>query len=112
MSNRASANIVLKDIKQQFADMLRRHPEEKKNSTGYVHDHLELKHVKAALWMFKHHQTQLNAYNLHHLIENYDQYKTLAEFSPKDMMIYYAEELEPGAFNPVHLIAYFSKNQP
>lgn len=100
---------MIKDIKNQFGEILKKYPEERKNSTGFVYDNLELNHVKAALFMHHNSGMHLNAYNLHDLILNYDQYKTLAEFSPDDMVIADLTDIQPGAFNPKHLTMYFKQ---
>ncbi len=99
--------LMLKDIKKQFKELLQEHPEEKKNSTGFVCDNLELHHVKAAIYMHQSNSMRINAYNLHDLILNYDQYKTLAELSPDEMEVADLTDIQPGAFNPKHLIIYF-----
>ena len=100
---------MLKDIKNQFGDLLKKYPKERKNSTGFVFDNLELHHVKAALFMHQNNGMRLNAYNLHDLILNYDQYKTMAELNPDDMVIADLTDIQPGAFNPKHLIMYFQQ---
>ncbi len=99
--------IILKDLKRQLQDFLTIHPEEQEKSTGFVHDNIELDHVKAAIFMHVNQGMQLNAYNLHDLILNYDQYKTLVECSPDDMVIADINDLQPGVFNPKNLIIYF-----
>ena len=98
---------MLKDIKKQFKDILKKYPEEKKNSVGYVCDNLKLHHIKAAIFMYQNNGMQINAYNLHDLIMNYDQYKTIAEFSPDDMVLVDLTDIQPGEFNPKHLVVYF-----
>ena len=98
---------ILRDIKKQFKDILKKYPEEKKNSTGFVYDNLELKHVKAAIYLYQNNGMNINAYNLHDLILNYDQYKTIAECSLDDMVLADLTYIEPGAFNPKHLVLYF-----
>ncbi len=100
---------MLNDIKKQFKEVLKEHPEEKKNSTGFVFDNLELHHVKAAIFMRRNNGMHLNSYNLHDLILNYDQYKTLAECSPDDAVIADLTDIQPGSFHPKHLILYFNK---
>ena len=102
-----SPEALLKDLKQKFGEFLKEHPEEKNNSTGFVCKNLELHHMKAAIYMDNHNSVRLDAYNLHDLIVNWDQYKAIAEFSPDDMVIHDAAEIEPGAFHPKHLIGYF-----
>ncbi len=99
--------LMLKDIKSQFAKLLEKHPEEKNNSTGFVYNNLELNHIKAAIYMYKNNGMHLNAYNLHDLILNYDQYKTITECSPDDMVISDLTDIKTGTFNPKHLIRYF-----
>lgn len=103
--------VLLKQIKKQSADLLIKHPEERKNSTGYVYDNLEVKHVKAALYMMTNNGFGLNAYNLHDLIANWDQYKMIAELSPTELVLHDATDIEPGAFNPKHLLEYFITEQ-
>lgn len=108
MSSKSTPEKELKKLKLFFGEFLKDHPEEKKNSTGYVHNHLEIKHVKAALWMLDHYGTRMNAHNLHDLIVHYDQYKMLAELSPSDMLVQTIDDIEPGKFDPAHLIQYFT----
>lgn len=101
--------LMLKDIKKQFKDILKKYPEEKKNSTGFVCDNLELHHVKAALYMHQNNDMRINAYNLHDLILNYDQYKTIAECSPDDMVLADLTDIQAGEFHPKHLVMYFQQ---
>ena len=98
---------MLKDIKKQFKDILKKYPEEKKNSVGYVCDNLELHHIKAAIFMYQNKGTHINAYNLHDLILNYDQCKTIAGCSRDETVLADLTDIQPGAFNPKHLVVYF-----
>ena len=99
------AQHVLADIKKQFASILMENPQERQNSVGFVHSHLEEQHCAAAVWMFEHHNTQINAYNLHDLIATWDECKTMARLP--DIKIADYLKIPQGSFNPKHLIEYF-----
>lgn len=103
------AEQILHQIKSQFRELLQQHPEEKDKSTGFVHDNLDLHHIIAALHMHKNNGMNLNAYNLHDLILNYDKYQTLAELTPDDMVVVDIGDIPPGSFNPKHLISFFNQ---
>lgn len=100
---------MLKEIKRQSENLLRNHPEEKEKSTGFVYNNVQLHHVKAAIYLNKNNGMNINAYNLHDLILNYEQYKTLAKCSSDEMVLSDLTNIKPGAFNPKHLFLYFKK---
>ena len=100
---------VLREIREQFAAFLVQHPEERANSTGFVHDHLELRHMVAAVDMHQRHGMRLNAHNLHDVIGHWDHYETLAQMSPDEMVLADFTGTPPGAFNPGQLVAYFMR---
>lgn len=97
-----SAKNLIKSVKAQSRQYL---TGDLTQSVDYVYHNIELKHARAALWLSTHKQMDLNAYNLHDLILNYDSMKMLAD-TGEAFEIADLAGIPQGAFNPVHLLSY------
>lgn len=95
-------------LRQKLANLLKQHPAEKENSLGIVVASLEEKHVAAATWLERNRGMAMSVHNLHDLIVNYDMLeaaaKATADGDVTDML-----RIQPGKFNPAHLVAYFNR---
>ena len=97
-----SAKKLIKSVKAQSRKYL---TGDLTQSVDYVYHNIELKHAKAALWLNTHRQMDLNAYNLHDLILNYDSMEMLAG-AGQPFEIADLADIPARAFNPTHLLGY------
>lgn len=77
-------------------------------SVDYVYQNLREHHAKAAIWLHENERMNLDAYNLHDLILNYDHLKVLAE-TPIESVFTDLLDIPTGKFNPHHLVKYFNE---
>jgi hypothetical protein len=103
------------DIRAQYGQLLQQMPWERDNSLGIVYRQLEPRHAKMALWLEKHHGTEISTHNLHFIIECWDQALRDAKLKKKGhTVISYVDKglshpESQSNVNPMHMTEYLLK---